>query len=53
MTDNKLTPQIKQEVRLRGKGCCEYRPINDVLFSLFPRISHQFPDQSHNSSYRN
>lgn len=24
MTDNKLTPQIKQEVRLRGKGCCEY-----------------------------
>jgi hypothetical protein len=24
MTDNKLTPQIKQEVRLRAKGCCEY-----------------------------
>jgi len=24
MTDNKLTPQIKQEVRLRAKNCCEY-----------------------------
>jgi len=24
MTDNKLTPQIKQQVRLRAKNCCEY-----------------------------
>ena len=24
MTDNKLTSQLKQEVRLRAKSCCEY-----------------------------
>jgi 5-methylcytosine-specific restriction endonuclease McrA len=24
MTDNKLTTQVKQEVRLRAKSCCEY-----------------------------
>jgi 5-methylcytosine-specific restriction endonuclease McrA len=24
MNDNKITPQIKQQVRLRAKNCCEY-----------------------------